>query len=167
MTQAATKYNPWSTYLVAREEARRTGSRRVGTEHLLLAVLHESDVAEILAVTIDQTRDAADSLDRSALGVLGIYATRGAAPIPMRDVPARATIKAVLRDRLPMTPAAKAVLERAYRRGKPFRAVDVLRELIELKQPDPVGGLLSALGIDTQAIRAQIESASSPLVRRS
>jgi len=157
MTQAPTKYNPWLTYLVAREEARRTGSRRVGTEHLLLAVLHESDIAEILAVTIAQTRDTLDSLDRSALGVLGIDATRGGAPIPMRKVPAHATIKAVLRDRLPMTPAAKAVHERAYRRGKQFRAVDVLRELIELKQPDPVAGLFSALGIDTQPIRSRID----------
>ena len=158
MTQAPTKYNPWSTYLVAREEARRTGSRRVGTEHLLLAVLHESDIAETLTVTIEQARNAVDSLDRSALGVLGIDATQGAAPIPMRAVPPRPTIKAVLRDRLPMTPAAKAALERAYRRGKQFRAVDVLRELIELNQPDPVAGLFTALGIDTQAIRSQIES---------
>jgi len=157
MTQAPTKYNPWSTYLVAREEARRTGSRRVGTEHLLLAVLHESDIAETLAVSIEQARNAVDTLDCSALGVLGIDATQGVAPIPMRDVPPRPTIKALLRDRLPMTPAAKAVLERAYRSGKPFRAVDVLRELIVLKQPDPVGGLFSALGIDTQSIRLKVE----------
>jgi hypothetical protein len=158
MTRAPTKYNPWTTYLVAREEARRTGSRRVGTEHLLPALLHESDIAETLAVTIEQARNALDSLDRSALGVLGIDAPRGAAPIPMREVPARPRIKAVLRDRAPMTPAAKAVLERAYRRGRPFRSVDVLRELIELKRPDPVAGLFSALGIDTQAIRSQVES---------
>lgn len=157
MTRAPTKYNPWSTYMVAREEARRTGSRRVGTEHLLLAVLHESDIAETLAVTIAEARDAVDSLDRAALGVLGIAATRGAAPIPMRAVPPRPTIKAVLRDRLPMTPAAKAVLERAYRR-KPFRAAEVLRELIELTQPDPVCGVFTALGVDAQAIRSQIES---------
>jgi hypothetical protein len=157
MTQAPTKYNLWSTYLVAREEARRTGSRRVGTEHLLLAVLHESEIAETLGATIEHARNAADSLDGSALGVLGIDATR-AAPIPMRPVPARPTIKAVLRDRLPMTPAAKAALERAYRRGKQFRAVDVLRELVELKQPDPVVALFNALGIDTQAIRSQVES---------
>jgi hypothetical protein len=75
----------------------------------------------------------------------------------MREVPPRPTIKAVLRDRLPMTPAAKAVLERAYRGRKQFRAVEVLRELLELKQSDPVAGLFTTLGIDTQAIRSQIE----------
>jgi ATP-dependent Clp protease ATP-binding subunit ClpA len=164
VTETATKYNPWSTYLVAREEARRTGSRRVDTEHLLLALLHESDIAETLGVTIEQARNAVDSLDRSALGILGIHATQSTAPIPMREVPPRPTIKAVLRDRFPMTPAAKAALERAWgpmRSEKQFRAMDVLRQLIELKQPDPVGGLFAALGIDTQAVRSQIERVQS------
>ena len=161
MTQAATKYNPWSMYIVAREEARRTGSRRIDTEHLFLALLNEPDIAETVGVTIEQGRDAVDSLDRSALGILGIHATHSAAPIPMRAVPPRPTVKAVLRDRIPMTPAAKAVLERAWgpvRRGRRFRAKDVLRELIDLTQPDPVGGLFIALGIDTQAVRSQIDS---------
>jgi hypothetical protein len=158
MTAAPVKYSPWSTYITAREEARRTGARRVGTEHLLLALLHEPDIAEIVGVTIEQARDAIDSLDRSALAVLGIDATRGAAPIPMREVPRRPTIKAVLRDRLPLTPTAKAALERAYRRKKPFRAVDVLRELVELEQPDPVAALFTALGVDTQVVRSQIET---------
>jgi|HubBroStandDraft_6_1064221.scaffolds.fasta_scaffold26237_5 hypothetical protein len=33
------RYHPWSTYIAAREEARRRGDRRVGTEHLLVALL--------------------------------------------------------------------------------------------------------------------------------
>jgi Clp amino terminal domain, pathogenicity island component len=164
VTEAVTKYNPWFAYVVAREEARRTGSRRVGTEHLFLALLRESDIAELVAVTIEQARDVLDSLDRSALDVLGIHPTRNAGPIPMRAIPPRLTVNVVLRDRLPMTPAAKAVLERAWeprRRGKQFRTVDVLRELIELKPPDPVGELLTALAIDRRVICSRIEHCDS------
>ena len=151
MTHAATKYNPWVAYVVAREEARRTGSRRVGTEHLFLALLREPEIAETVGVTVQQARLALDALDQSALGVLGIHTTDHAGPVPMRAIPSRVTMKTTLRDRLPMTPAAKAALERAWkprRRGTPFRAADVLRELIALTPPDPVGELLAALHIN-------------------
>ncbi|MHB1833596.1 MAG: Clp protease N-terminal domain-containing protein, partial [Solirubrobacteraceae bacterium] len=38
--------NPWSTYIDAREEARRRGDRKVGTEHLILGLLSEPLLAQ-------------------------------------------------------------------------------------------------------------------------
>ena len=37
----ADAYHPWRTYIDAREEARRRGDRKVGTEHLILGLLRE------------------------------------------------------------------------------------------------------------------------------
>jgi len=48
MTAKANKaggFNPWATAVDAREEARRRGNRRVGTEDLVLGLLREPEVA--------------------------------------------------------------------------------------------------------------------------
>ncbi|HKR98147.1 MAG TPA: Clp protease N-terminal domain-containing protein, partial [Candidatus Dormibacteraeota bacterium] len=42
------EYHPWTTYVYAREEARLRGDRRVGTEHLVLGLLREPDLAQVL-----------------------------------------------------------------------------------------------------------------------
>ena len=41
-------FKPWATAVYAREEARRRGNRRVGTEDLVLGLLREPDVAQQL-----------------------------------------------------------------------------------------------------------------------
>jgi hypothetical protein len=49
MTANASKvgeYHPWTTYVYAREEARRRGDGCVGTEHLVLGLLREPDLAQ-------------------------------------------------------------------------------------------------------------------------
>ena len=52
----------------AAQEARRRGDRRLGTDHLLLALLHDADsgVARALGVDLDTARAASDSLDKAA-----------------------------------------------------------------------------------------------------
>jgi hypothetical protein len=70
-------------------------------------------------VSLQQAREALESLDREALGALGLGSGTDALPLPMRAVPKKPTIRDIMRkDRLRMTPAAKKVLEEA---SKPNR----------------------------------------------
>ena len=121
-SRPADAYHPWSTYIDAREEARRRGDRRVGTEHLILALLKERVLAQALGCDLQTARDALDAMDHDALAGVGIGAAFNAPPIPI-DEPikrsSRPTLKAVLRDRLPLTPAAKKALEEVVQRDTP------------------------------------------------
>lgn len=58
----------------AAEEARRRGDRRLGTDHLLLGILHDQDspAARALGIDLESARVAADALDRAALSTVGI-----------------------------------------------------------------------------------------------
>ena len=108
----------WAICLQAGEEARRRGDRRYGTDHLLLALFENPSIEAVLGVNLQQARQALESLDHEALGALGLGSGTDAPPLPMRAVPKKPTIRAVLKDRLRMTPAAKKVLEEAV---KPMR----------------------------------------------
>jgi hypothetical protein len=152
-------YHPWTTYIHAREEARRRGDRKVGTEHLLLGLLHEKGIDSVLGADLQSGREALDGLDREALGALGIAPAFDAPPLPMRPTPARPTLKAVLADRLPLTPAAKRALADAgkpMRRGRHITARQVLLRLLDLRAPDPAAVLLAALGVDQVAVRERL-----------
>ena len=106
----------WAIYLQASEEARRRGDRRTGTDHLLLALLEDPSTAAVLGVSLQQARQALESLDHEALGALGLAPGADAPPLPMRAVPKKPRIRDVAkRDRFRMTPAAKKVLEEAYK----------------------------------------------------
>jgi ATP-dependent Clp protease ATP-binding subunit ClpA len=163
VTTDETLYHGWTIYIWAREEARRCGDRRVGTEHLLLALLHDPGTVAVLSVSLEQCRQALDSLDREALESLGVTASLEAPPLAMRGLPARPTLRAVLKDRLPMTPAAKQALERAARPARQGKhrvdPQEVLLRLLDLKRPDPVADLIVELNIDADAVRARMRGA--------
>jgi hypothetical protein len=151
----------WAIYLRASEEARRRGDRRTGTDHLLLAVLEDPSIEVLLGVTLQQARQALESLDQEALGVLGMRLGTDAPPLPMRPVPKKPTFRAVMRkDRFRMTPAAKKVLEQA---SKPNRqrlyvtAQQVLAQILALQPPDPAAVLLGALGVNTSEVRRGLD----------
>ena len=96
----------------ALEESRRRGDRRLGTEHLLLGLLHDPDSARALGKNVEEARAALDRLDRAALAALGIE-VEGLRPA---EVPVR-------RGRLTpgaLTSNARAVVNEAIR-GKPRR----------------------------------------------
>jgi hypothetical protein len=44
----------WAIYLRASEEARRRGDRRVGTDHILLALLENPSIEAVLGVSLQQ-----------------------------------------------------------------------------------------------------------------
>jgi Clp amino terminal domain, pathogenicity island component len=164
-SKPADAYLPWSTYIDAREEARRRGDRRVGTEHLILGLLREPALAQALGCDLQTARDALDEMDHDALAAVGIGAAFTAPPIPIDEPikrPSRPTFKAVLRDRLPMTPAAKTALEESYkeiRRGQDTFPQQVLLSVLELEPPDPAAELIAALGVDRAAARQRLDAA--------
>ena len=144
----------WAIYLQASEEARRRGDRRTGTDHLLLALLEDPSVEVVLGVSLQQARQALESLDREALGALGLGPGTDAPALPMRAVPKRPRIRDVAKkDRFRMTPAAKKVLEEAYKpkghRKLQVTGPEVLAQILTLQPPDPAAALLNALGVNT------------------
>jgi ATP-dependent Clp protease ATP-binding subunit ClpA len=135
----------------AREEARRRGAKRMGTEHLLLGLLHETGSASTraLQVDLDAAYAALEALDREALRAIGIdlgdlVTDPGA---PSRKYP-------------PMTSTAQAVLTKAVKAAKArTRDIDtrhLLRALLERERPDPAAELLARLGVDHAAVSQRL-----------
>jgi hypothetical protein len=152
----------WAIYLQASEEARRRGDRRTGTDHLLLALLEDPSTEIVLGVSLQQARQALESLDREALGVLGLGAGADAPPLPIRPVPKKPRIRDVAqRDRFRMTPAAKKVLEEAYKpkghRKLQVTGLEVLAQILTLQPPDPAAMLLGALGVNASEVRSRLD----------
>ena len=81
-TQAAAPQalHPWAIYLRASEEARRRGDRRTGTDHVLLALLEDPPAEAMLGVSLQQARQALESLDHQALAALGMAPGTDAPP---------------------------------------------------------------------------------------
>jgi Clp amino terminal domain, pathogenicity island component len=150
----------WTIYLRAGEEARRRGDRRIGTDHVLLGLFEDPSIEAVLGVSLQQARQALESLDQEALGALGIGSGTDAPPLPMRAVPKKPTIRAVMKkDRIRMTPAAKKVLEEAVkpmRRKTQVTAQQVLAQILTLQPPDPAAVLLGALGVNTSEVRRRL-----------
>ena len=137
----------------ATEEARRRGDRRLGTDHLLLGLLHDEDsaAAKALGVSLAGARAASDALDRAALAAVGIQVkTLGEGP------PA-----AFGRRFPPLTSGARAVFKRAIDEARPsgsgrIDTTHFLLALLSLQRPDPAAELLDALGVDPAAARKRL-----------
>src|SRR5690606_21935466 len=133
------------------EEAGQRGDRRLGTEHLLLGLLHHRDSAQALGVDLDRARSALAELDREALRMLGLAV--GALPRkPRKHRPVPGTA---------LTSSARAVINQAIKRTTlKTRSAQAHRQLalVLLGQghPDPVAQLVDHLGIDRAAARARL-----------
>jgi hypothetical protein len=151
----------WAICLRASEEARRRGDRRYGTDHILLALFEDPSIEAVLGVSLQQARQALESLDQEALGTLGLGPDADAPPLPMRAVPKKPRIRDVAqKDRLRITPAAKNVLEEASkpnRRRLYVTAQQVLAQILTLQPPDPAAVLLGALGVNTSEVRRRLD----------
>jgi ATP-dependent Clp protease ATP-binding subunit ClpA len=139
----------------ATEEARRRGDRRLGTDHLLLGLLHDEDspAARALRVSLADARAASDALDRAALAAVGIQVNNLAEGPP---APAGRRLP-------PLTAGARAVFKRAVDEARPARSgrIDTtcfLLALLSLQRPDPAAELLDALGVDPAAVRERLGS---------
>jgi hypothetical protein len=153
----------WAICLQAGEEARRRGDRRYGTDHLLLALFEDPSIEVVLGVSLQQARQALDSLDREALAALGLGSGADAPALPMRAVPKKPRIRDVAKkDRFRMTPAAKKVLEEAYKpkghRKFQVTGAEVLAQILTLQPPDPAAVLLGALGVNTSEVLRRLDS---------
>jgi hypothetical protein len=181
---AGDDYHPWTTYLAARHEARRRGDHKVGTEHLVLALLMEPALAGALDTDLASARAQLETLDRDALGAVGVVLGGPAPFAPGPDTPAaraaetppaetppsdapnagrerRPSIKDVWEGRLPLTPAAKTLLRdssKEMRRfgGRHLGPQHILAALLELDPPDPAAELFASLGVDRVAVRARL-----------
>jgi ATP-dependent Clp protease ATP-binding subunit ClpA len=154
--------NAWAIYLQASEEARHRGDRRTGTEHILLALFEDPSIEAVLGVSLQQARQALDSLDQEALGTLGLGSGTDAPPLPMRAVPKKPRFRDLMgKDRLRPTPAAKKVLEQASkpnRRKLQVTGQQVLAQILTLQPPDPAAVLLGALGVNTSEVRRRLDT---------
>ena len=150
----------WAVYQRASEEARCRGDRRTGTDHLLLGLLEDPSIEVVLGVSLQQARQALESLDREALDALGLGPGADAPALKMRAVPKKPTLLDIMqKDRLRMTPAAKKVLEEASkpnRRRLYVTAQQVLAQILALQPPDPAAVLLDALRVNTSEVRHRL-----------
>jgi ATP-dependent Clp protease ATP-binding subunit ClpA len=134
-------------------EACRRGDRRVGTDHLLLAVLHDQDSEPARAIGVDlaSARAAADSLDQAALAAVGVRTEGLTLPV----LPAQTSRN------LRLTSGARAAMKRAIDGAKPRKSGrietrDFLLALLVSDRPDPGAELLEALGVDASEIRERL-----------
>jgi hypothetical protein len=116
-----------------------------------------------LGVNLQQARQALESLDHEALGALGLGPGSDAPALPMRAVPKKPRIRDVAKkDRFRMTPAAKKVLEEAYKpkghRKFQVTSTQVLAQILTLQPPDPAAVLLGALGVNTSEVRRRLDA---------
>jgi ATP-dependent Clp protease ATP-binding subunit ClpA len=137
----------------ATEEARRRGDRRLGTDHLLLGLLHDerSAVAKALGVSLAEARAAQEALDKQALATVGVEVeTLGETPPSCfgRRLP-------------PLTSGARAVIKGAVDEARPLKtgSIDTAHFLVALlsrQRPDPAAELLGALGVDRAVVRGRL-----------
>jgi len=135
------------------EEARRRGDSRLGTDHLLLGILHDEDSpeAQALGVSLGDARAASQALDVAALAAIGIevQALGEEPPVPFgRRLP-------------PLSSGARAVFKHAIDEARPVKSGRIntthfLLALLSLQRPDPAAELLDALGVDRAAVRKRV-----------
>ncbi|SEG64592.1 Clp amino terminal domain-containing protein, pathogenicity island component [Nonomuraea solani] len=141
----------WVIIKAAFEEARLRGDRRMGTEHLLLGLLHHDASARALGVDVAAARAALDELDRAALRMLGLEI--GDAPKTPRKHPAVPNTA--------LTSSARAVLNAAIKATtRKTRDAETPRHLalglLAQTRPDPAAQVIDQLGLDRAAIRARV-----------
>jgi ATP-dependent Clp protease ATP-binding subunit ClpA len=142
---------------LAAEESRRRGDERIGTEHLLLALLRDpgSMARRALGVDVDRARAALDDLDLEALRAVGI------------DLPSMGrSVPVLTRRRPPFTSGAREVFHRAVlvarsEGARRIRARHLLLGVLARSRPDPAAELLNALGVDAAQVR-ELLSRPSP-----
>lgn len=136
----------------AKYEAARRGDRRIGTEHLLIGVLHDDTVAIAIGTDACAARQAAIELDRRALAAIGVE---------LGDVEPGA--RAALGKHTPFTAGAKQVLAQtlqnaAGEKARTLTTRHLALALLQRTEPDPATALLDALGVHRANARQRLET---------
>jgi ATP-dependent Clp protease ATP-binding subunit ClpA len=138
----------------ARDEAERRGDRRIGTEHLLVALLQDEALARIVGVDATAAHQAAEDLDRAALVAVGLtfgeFEPRGSAALGRR-VALTSGAKSVIAGALANTTAEKA---------RAITTRHLLLALLDRHEPDPAAALLAALSVDRAQLRERLATAA-------
>jgi ATP-dependent Clp protease ATP-binding subunit ClpA len=139
----------------ASEEAHRRGDRRIGTDHMLLGLLHEPAAAKLLGVGLEDARRASSNLDRAALAAIGFEANDLDEPLPLRS-----------RRRPPFTSGARDVLVRSVNEARAVKARHIearhlLLGILTRERPDPAAELLAALEIDVADARERLRRSAT------
>ena len=134
----------------ARYEAGHRGDRRIGTEHLLIALMREDAIAGAFGAYAEAAREAADQLDRAALTAVGLEI--GHTPVNGH---------AALGRHVPLTPAAKSVIRHTLanataEKGKSITSRHMALALLDRVDPDPAAAILAALSVDRAAARERL-----------
>jgi ATP-dependent Clp protease ATP-binding subunit ClpA len=135
----------------ARDEAARRGDRRIGSEHLLIAVLADDDLADQVGIDAERAKSAADRLDQTALAAIGLelgdfHPTPH--PAPLGNATYMTTgAKAVIRQSL-----AKAAAEKS----RTITTRHMLLALLERDAPDPAAALFAELDVTPEDLRARL-----------
>jgi ATP-dependent Clp protease ATP-binding subunit ClpA len=138
------------------DEAERRGDARIGTEHLLLGLLHEADsaAARTMGVDLDSARRALQTMDVDALAAVGVEVDELPAPRPApshRHRPFTAAAGAVLR---------RTLAEAQHRRARRLEPTHLLLALLDCGPRDPATQLLGRLGVDAAVVRARLSDAA-------
>jgi ATP-dependent Clp protease ATP-binding subunit ClpA len=133
----------------ADDEAALRGDRRVGTDHLLLGLLHDPATAELVGVDVETARAQLRALDQTALAALGITS-------PDLD----GTVAISRRSTRQPTSGFRAVLPLAYtlaatEKSRRVTPRHLLLALLTRDEPDPAASLLAALGVQPADVRAR------------
>lgn len=137
----------------AKYEAARRGDRRIGTDHLLIGVLHDDTIAAALETDADAARAAAAALDVLALAAIGI------------DIGGvEAGVRATLGKHTPFTAGAKRVLAQtlqnaADENARALTTRHLALALLDRPDADPASALLAALGVRRVEARQRLAAA--------
>ena len=147
----------------ATQEARRRGGRRVGTDHLLLGLLHDADstAARALGIDLAAARAASHALDLAALAAVGVDVDVDVDVARLAEPPRR-----VLAPGLTLTSGARTVLKRSLEGARDAKARRIeprhfLLALLDRERPDPAAELFDALGVDPAQVRRRLDEPGS------
>ena len=134
------------------DEAALRGDRRIGTDHLLLGLLHDPATAALVGVDVDTARARLQDLDRSALEAIGITGADHVAAVP------------ISRGSAQPTSGFRAILPLAYTLAATERSrrVDprhLLLAILTRDEPDPAATLLASLQVPAATVRARASQA--------
>ena len=138
----------------ARFVASRRGDRKIGTEHLLLALLQDAELARIVGANATAAHDAADELDRTALAAIGLELDgfQQAGRIALgRHAPLTAGAKTVIRQTLRHATAEKS---------RSLTPRHILLALLDQREPDAAASLLTAMSVDVKSVRQRLAAAA-------